>query len=390
MNRKKLLSILFAMVLFAMGGMFTFTQNAHAIDYVPKEMDTSFSDSLSDNSDENWYTLTTTMDGYFTISFAPSDTTTHGWNLAVYDENFNCIKSYNEIKLNFTSDRIMLPCNSTFYIKVEGRWKDNWAPVGISYTISTNQVYDASWELEANGTTSKATSLSSGEKKFATIWKNDDVDYFEFVTTQNGYTQFEFAVEEEDTSKSTHGWDISILNSNGEIIYSQSDITMGYVSRRFNFKKGTTLYVVVEGRWKDNWAPIDALYSITANENMNSAWELEPNNTTSKAITITSSKVGTIFTGSDVDFYKYKAKKNTRKKLKLSIVDDVVVNYGWNITIYKKSASDQNIVRQVKEITNDKTIKFKVKKGVKYYIKITPTWTDGWAPSDVAYKLKIS
>ena len=390
MKKKNLCSVLIAMIIIATGVILTPVQKVYAINYVQKEMDTSFSDSLAERDSENWYTLTTTKKGYFTMSFMPSDASTHGWDIYMYDSNFNTIKEYTGITLNLTSDRIMLPGNSTFYIKVTGHWKDNWAPVGVEYTISTKQVYDKTWELEANGTTSKANALTSGKKKYATIWKKDDVDYFKFKTTKNGYTQFHFTVEEEDTSKCSHGWTISILNSKGEIIYSQSDITMGYVSRRFNFKKGTTLYVAVEGKWKDGWAPVDALYSITAKEKKSSSWELEPNNTTSKATTITSSKVGTIFTGSDVDFYKYKPKKKTTKKLKISVVDDVVVNHGWNITIYKKNALDKNIVNQVKGITNDKTIKFKVQKGVTYYIKVTPTWTDGWSPNDVQYKIKIS
>lgn len=244
-------------------------------------MDSTFYDSLEQSTSENWYQLTTTKEGYFTITFNPSVTHNYGWDMYLYDDSFNKIKYYQGIKLNFVSDRIMFEKDTTFYLKIKGYYTSDWCPVGIDYSITTKQVNKSNCEKESNATTSKANKLSSGTPRYGTMWKDDDVDYYSFKVTKNGYTTFKFAFEDNTIVK--FGWNISFLDEQGNTIYTRENVINDYISRRFNFRKGTTVYIKISGRYSNNWCPIDVKYSITPIEKASSTWESEQNNTVKKA-----------------------------------------------------------------------------------------------------------
>lgn len=362
---------------------------AKAISYAAKDIDTVVTDSLKTEEAENWYKMKTTKDGYFTLKFDPFCENEYGWNIGIYDQNHNQIKDYSSVKGTFISERIMFPKGTIFYIKIEP-WipSERYCPIDVDYDIVVKQVSSSNWEKEENGTTTKANKLKSGKAMYGTLWKKDDVDYFSFKTTKNGYTRFKFAVEEEGDIK--NGWNIYFKDGNGNELYSVNGIETDYISRRFNFKKGTTIYVEVAPQ-TSFWSPVDIKYSIKPIETEKSTWEIERNDRESKATIITSGKLGTIYNVNDVDYYKYKAPATKTKKVKFTIEDDVAISNGWNVTIYKTSIDRNNIVASQNSITRDTTFKFKAKKGVIYYIVIKAYISYGGADiQDVLYKLKIS
>jgi hypothetical protein len=382
--RKGVSKLLFALLACVCAVCFLKT-DAQAATAVKKNIDTTFKDSLEETTSENWYELKTGKNSYFTLSFIPEETLDYGWDVSILDEEYNEVKSYGNITNNFTSARLTLGDNATFYIKVK-YYIPKWTKAGISYSIKTEQVKRSDWEKESNATTSKATKLTSGKKMNATLWKKDDVDYFKFKTTKTGYAQVNFCVEDEEPVE--YGWNFYILDSKGNVVYEEEDVKENYISRKLAYKKGTTFYVKVERRWSNDKI-VDVWYSVKVKEYSTSKYEVEPNDNTKKATTIKSgaSKTGTILNSSDVDCYKYTAAKDKKVSVKFSIEGDVAVSQGWDVTIYRKSVSDNNIVVSENKITNDKTLKFKAKKGYEYYIVVKPHYNDVY---NVCYKVKVS
>lgn len=355
---------------------------------VEKNVNESFTDSLTERTSENWYRIVCGKNSYITLFFNPNNSSiSSGWNISIYDESYTQIREYRSIEENFISDRFMFGNNATFYVKVtaSNTYSEKSANVGVPYTISTKEVLDTSYEQESNNSFSRSTTLTSGKIKYGTIWKDDDVDFYSFKTTQTGYTQFEFGSESNKIVE--EGWNISIFDSNGTLINEKKNVNGHFISHKLNVEKGTTLYVRIEAA--NGWYnPLDELYSIVAKETKTTEYETEPNNTVRKATKILKSKFGTILNGADKDYFKYKATKNKTMRLMFSIEDDDVSD-GWNVEIYKKSVSYQNRLVYVEDITNDTTLKFKAKKGVMYYFIVTPNDCDYNVPTGITYKLTV-
>lgn len=366
----------------------TSTMDVKAISYETKAIDTTFTDFLKEDGIDNWYKMKTTKEGYFTLTFDPAYERTWGWDMYIYDKDYNEIKHYWNIQRVFITDRLMFAKESLFFVKIQSHFDGSYAPVNAVYTITTKQVNDDVWEKEENGTTTKANVLKSGKALYGTLWKNDDMDYFSFKITKTGYTRFKFAVEEEGDIG--WGWNIYFKDSTGKDIYNVSDIKNDYVSRKFNFKKGTTVYVVVCAHSDSSYAPVDIKYSLKPIETEKKTWEIERNDTVTKATVLTSGKQGTIYCSEDVDFYRYKATATKNRKIKFTIEDDVRLSKGWNVTVYKSKIDHHNIVASQSNITDDTTLKFKAKKGVSYYMVVKAYVQYGYADvQDVLYKVKV-
>lgn len=301
---KRISKCIFMVLVFVIIG--TFSVKIEAATAVEKKINKSFSDSLAENNSENWYKLTTGKNTYMVFDFSTEEIVNHGWKLSIYNDSYELIRTYNNVIDNFISDRYMLGDDTTFYIKVEGSFKDSWSPKGVKYTISTKQTTDKLFEKESNNAIRKANVLSSGKAKYGTIWTEKDLDYYEFTTTKNGYTQIEFHSESDTIIN--HGWNITIVDSEGNTISKREGITDNYKSIKLNFKKGTTFYVLVEGQYKDSWSPIDRLYSVTAKEKKTTSYEAESNNTVKKATVLKKKKYGTTYVIKDIDYFKYTAR----------------------------------------------------------------------------------
>ncbi|MCQ2496602.1 MAG: hypothetical protein MJ131_08425 [Lachnospiraceae bacterium] len=383
--RKGIGSLLVTLLLMTVG---FFSVNVEAATAVKKEINSSFSDFLAEEKSENWYKLTTGENTYMVFSFSAEEIVNHGWNISIYNDEYELIRSYKGIKDNFISDRFMFDDYSTFYLKVEGQYKDNWCPCGVEYTMSTSETIDKLFEKESNNVMKKANTLTSGKEKYGTLWTEKDIDYYKFKTTKTGYTQIEFHSESGEVIN--HGWNLSIFDSTGKLIKKTEGIKENFKSLKLDFKKGTIFYVLVEGQYKDNWSPVDKLYSIMAKEVKTTSYEEESNNTVKKATLLQKKKYGTTYVKDDIDYYKYLAKATKKVTVKFTLEDDEIVNHGWSVNIYDGTVSEKYLVAHDNAVVNDVSFKFKAKKGHNYYIVVEPRYKDNWAPIDITYMVSAS
>lgn len=386
----KLIGVLFILcAVLAMPG-----KKAFAVISTPEQMGETFTGQLDSAGDEKWYQLKTTKDGYFEIEFGVNADSTEGinwgWNMEVYDASYNCIKCYKGITSNIISERLTMGKNSTFYILICANYNnESYAPVGVSYSLLAKETKKANWETEKNGSKSTADKIKANVKTYGTIWVRDDQDMYKYTVGKNGYMYFEFNVEEEDTRGVRWGWFMNVYDQNMNLLESRDSITVGSRSKYYSFKKGTVLYVKIGSHYSDDsYAPTDALYSIKPVEKASSAWEIEKNNTKKSATTLTSSKIGTIYVGDDVDYYAYKAKKTGKKKIKFTIEEDDTFNsgYGWHITIMDSSGKAVKTFDYVKQ---DLSTSIKVKKGKTYYVKIAAQYDRDGGILDYRYKIRV-
>lgn len=394
---KKIISKIFVLALFISFLCVGIPMVSEAANAVPKQMGETFTGALETKDSAHLYELKTTTNGYFEIHFmtdAPSDDINSGWKVSILDEDYNVIYYWADIQGSFTTYRITLGKNTKFYVKVESDSNsyDSWAPVGAAYSIRIDETAPSNWETEVNETKTRADVLKCNKKTYGTLWRSSDVDVYKYTVKSNGYMRFLFSMEENDTSGINSGWKITFYNKNMQEIYTAYEIERDYYSRYFNFKKGTVLYVRVEANSNsyNAWAPIDKLYSIKPIEKKTSSWELETNDTKSKATTLKTTKTGSLYTVNDTDYYSYKATKTKKTKIKFIInTDDTsTINDGWNIYVYD---SKGNVFCEKKYVKEDTALTFQAKKGKKYYIKMCASSTSyaSWAPVNVQYKLKV-
>ena len=367
----KLIGVLFILsAVLAMPG-----KKAFAVVSTPEQMGETFTGQLDSAGDEKWYQLKTTKDGYFEIELGVNADSTEGiklgWNMEVYDASYNCVKSYQRITNNTTSERLTMGKNATFYIKIcSNSNRDYDAPIGVSYSLLAKETKKTNWETEKNNSKNTADKINANVKTYGTIWVKDDQDMYKYTVGKNGYMYFDFNVEEEDTQGVRDGWFMEIYDQNMKLLESTGRITLGGRSKYYNFKKGTVLYVKigVNSTWEPD-VPINVLYSIKPVEKASSTWEIEKNNNKKSATKLTSSKIGTIYIKDDVDYYAYKAKKTGKKKIKFTIEEDdtFISGYGWHITIMESSGKAIKTFEFLKE---DVSASIKVKKGKTYYVKI--------------------
>lgn len=387
---KRIMSVCLTLALFVscFATMTPVTSQA-ASNVINAKMDTVVTGMLETSDDYQLYKFKTTKSGYINLTFSADGIDYHGygWAIDIYDEEYNYLYGYDYVKgveQQFISGKIEMGKNVTFYVKVSANASYS-APLDIEYKLCAKQTQKSNWEQGNNGTYLKAEKLTTKKKTYGTIWRASDVDFYKYKVKNTGYTQFLFTAEEASTSYDH--WEVYFYDKNLNCIYYEDNITqLCRYSNKFNFKKGTTIYIkVVGGGVYDT--PVDYTYSIKPIEKSTTAWETENNNNFKKATTLPAKgKKGTCLNSSDIDFYKYKAKSTGTKKLRFTMESDTNCGSGWNIEIYN---SKKECVARYTYIRQDKIIKYKMKKNATYYIKVYPYSSYG-ANGDDEYKLRIS
>ena len=74
--------------------------------------------------------------------------------------------------------------------------------------------------------------------------------------------------------------------------------------------------------------------------------------------------------------------------MKFSVEEDEDVGTGWSVYVYEKNINDQKLKKSFLDIKGDKPIKFKAKKGKKYYVVVKRA--QGLSTrTDIMYKLSV-
>lgn len=361
---------------------------------IPVAMNSTASGKLSSEKDMLFYKFTTGKNSFFNLFFysgGNANNVSLGWDVEIIDSHFNVLKKYESVKANFNTSRISLGQNTTFYVKVSASVNDAdayYAPVNVPFSIKAVETIDSSWEKELDNSLKSANNLSLNKVIKGTIWHEKDVDYYKYRFNKSGCVRFTFSAEE--TSNINYGWRISVYDK------SQKRISMfdyvndkGVISTRYNFKKGSVIYIKVEAA--DNhdyyYSPIDMLYSIKLQSVSTKGWERpEKNDSFANATVVTTSKSGTLYTNDDVDFYKFTTTKKARTIRFTTSGNSDKLGGGYNIRIYDSKK------KEIKKCYRSGIMSYyyyKFKPGKTYYIRIYGGNYNG-TPVDEKYTVKLS
>ena len=162
---------------------------------------------------------------------------------------------------------------------------------------------------DAGGTRGDAKEIALGQTYSETTNTYDDEDYFKFTTTGHGYFQVELAHNAADVNNVKDGWNIQILNAEGEVLTSDSGIGGNWTSVVLPYAEADrNFYIRVYPQNKSTtWAPINCVYDLKVNQTETDAWEAEPNEINAAATVIEMGKTynGITVNSGDEDYFKF-------------------------------------------------------------------------------------
>ncbi len=354
--------------------------------------------TLYNSTDVDWFRVDTPANGTIQIDFSSDvsndvDAIEYGWNVVIYDKDFNALKYYTGITGNYTSQ--VLPFDKgTFYIKVYAK-NDYYAyaPTDCIYHLNLKCTPSSVWESEQNHTKDSADVMLPNQTYSGLLHYSGDVDMYRVTTTQNGYFKVVFDVDSSVNNEAIDwGWDMTVMDKDLNVIKTFSKITQDTTTPIFPYAKGTYyIKVCANYDYSDSYAPTDCIYNLMVKQTKSSTWESEGNDTLAKADSISlGKKYSGIFTHcKDVDWYKVSVSAQGTLQIKLNKGSNVTaddVNWGWDVIIYRGSTSNE--VAKLTGIKSSSKVNVDVKKG-KYYILVKPNYnySDSYAPTQCTYNL---
>ena len=316
--------------------------------------------------DIDYYKFTFIRDSILKLDFHGNDSPMPDkYNLNVYDESLSKIDEYTGAH-QYTTHGYSYKSGTVLYITVSGDNSFYNYSADESYTLTPTLSGTGNWETESNDTIDTATVLS--KKTYGTLSSSADLDYYKYTAPGKGYVQFNFANEDKVTG--VDGWNINVYDSNRKVNHGDEGFTTSdKCVFRTVVKKGTVIYLEVSNR--GSGAVFDT-YSITPVFKSIKYAETESNNSFSKADTLTIGKSYSAIrqSESDVDYFKFKAKKSKKYKVTLSYTrTDNPSGAEDLLTVYspkkkKLSAIDLGVGSKTSLTIN-------AKKGKTYYISVS-------------------
>lgn len=355
------------------------------------ELGKTYSETTSSRDDEDFFKFTATEHGYFQVNLnqnaADASWVGSGWQVKVLDQQGNEIISDSYVKNSWTS--VAIPYaepGRVLYVQVMPQ-DSNVAPVGCIYDLTVKQIASSDWELEPNGTRADANAIEADKAYHGITLNSNDVDVFRLKTSVNGYFQVQFGQNAADGNYTSNGWEINVLDEQGEVITAGQYITKNWASMILPYAQaGRTFYIQVMPQ-NSNTPPFQCMYDLTVKQTSAADWESEPNGTMKTATAIKSGKTynGNTDTSSDEDFYKLNVPASGKVRVLFSSHNSNPsdsVGRGWDILVYDKKSNE---VARTQEIETAGSVAFDVKKGT-YYIKIEPSsvWS---APEGCRYAI---
>ena len=379
---KKALSLMLCLLMVM--GLYPVNTYADTTKKVPYILETNVArtDKVQSKENVNWYTYTMPEDGTVSFKFTPDmvqlSSTGGSWNVKVYDVNLEKLEEYSYSNKVITTKNYNFVKGSVFYISVDVAGYLKAEAVGIDYSIVANYQPLNNWEIEDLTDPTKAVTLIDQNATHGSMYSSDDEDVFQYTIPANGPTKFVFNIPDYYEKAIGYGWEITIYDADNIKICSEK-VKTNYTSQILNFKKGTTLRVNVKS-YASSSAPVGVEYTLTPQTTASNGWEVEGNNSFSKATKITSKMKGTLYYNEDNDYYVYKA---TGSKCQVKLISndspDKIRN-GWRVRVYDKN---RNRIKDFYTYSTS-TVTFKTKKKQKYYIVVTQGYS---SPVDAVYTL---
>lgn len=353
--------------------------------------------ALSTYDAQNWYKFTVTESGYFQLYLgANADTDTDeigwGWKVSIYTESDLSDEVYSfTTKASDTTPKFPLG-KRTYYVKVEANYAvGSYAPTGCKYDIRADFTAASNWEAEENDSNLTAQSISLNTLYRGTLYTTNDVDYYQFKLTKDGYFKLSFDVSEADIENVNDGWTVSVYQKGSTDAIRTYKLKASETEPVLPYKAGT-YYVSVKATYAaSGTSPVNEVYGLKVIFKESTTWEKEGNDTssTATALKLNTAYKGITTTSTDVDWYSFKLSAKSVVKLSFSKDENndiESIQNGWNVGIYNKA--DNKCVVSKEGITSGSNLSATLAKGT-YYVKVTPNYYYA-APTDCIYNLKVS
>lgn len=360
-------------------------------------VNTKYYDKISTKDEVDSYKFKLSKAGHIRIDFGKEyeSDTSKGWDVKIYDKNFDVIKSDSFYCGNSKTDKSSeLGLNAgTYYIKVSARDNYYYYWTDIKYNLTVNFVESSTWEKEANNTYDTANSIGVNTMYYGSIsdGSSTDYDYYKFSLANAGHIRLDFGKEYD--SNSDHGWDVFLYDTDREKLCgwtfvcgnSKTDSTCEYGLEKGNY------YIFIRPRDDYYYYKTNVTYNFKINYTASNVWEREPNNdlSTPNKIAVNTIYYGTI-SGND-DCYKFELSRDGKVSIDFGKEYDEDTRKGWEITLYntdrEKISSGTINCGDTKVAT---VIETNLSSGT-YYLKITSlfnTWHN--CNSEVTYNIKVT
>jgi len=272
-------------------------------------------DTTGSKDSTDWYKFTITSAGYVTIDFEHTlvESSSTYWRLYIYDsDGVNYLIPgdygyYSAVGNQNTKTAGVGLEPGTYYIKVY-----RYNSLNSAYKLKVNYTKTSEWEIEGNNTVATATTVNVNKTYKGSIWHTDDVDYYKFTTTENGYIKIDF--EHELFDSTSDYWRIRLYDSTGVNLvaggtsnYDYFGVT-GINSRtpsNIGLPAGT--YYIKIANYEYSQLGHDNNYSLKINFTKADNWETEYNSSWENADEIKVNQVyyGSISYSDDEDWYKF-------------------------------------------------------------------------------------
>lgn len=329
--------------------------------------DQPYLDSIDTYTGTNYYEFTMPQDGKVTFIMSvilnQDEDSNADFSISIKDSKNNELENESLFSMGYTSRAYNFKKGEKLSVQVKNiLWAKN-----VKYTLTAKMESLTDWELEdAKGT---PTILANKKLVNGILHWNKDIDLFQYIIPNNGPTTFTFDVPDRSVNPDSWGWNILFLDNKKGEIYKETGVKGELVSRTFNFKKGTVLYVKIESTYSsDSFSAAGIPYTLTAKTIAGKDWEIEKNDSFATATRVASKKVkASLYQDEDMDYFVYKAVgAKTQIKLTSGVTADTVSNE-WRVRVFNKNK------KLIKDYTTKaggaKTIK--TKKGQKYYIVVS-------------------
>ncbi len=270
--------------------------------------------NISDKNDKDYYKFELPADGYISLTFSHGYADSSGgyWGSYIFDSDGNNVvipdtdKAYQwyfgNIKDDSTGIRIGLPKGS-YYVKITP--SAYWSSVDYFFTV--NYTESSAYETEFNDTVKTADDISVNTEIGGNINYSDDVDYYKFDISEDGYISLTFSHGYADSSVGY--WESYIFDSDGNSVIPDryyewyfGNIKDDSTGIRIGLPKGSYYVKITPSA---HWSSVD--YSFTVNYTESSAYEREGNDTIKQAndVAVNTKTGGGIMTKDDADWYRF-------------------------------------------------------------------------------------
>ncbi|MCI8298983.1 MAG: hypothetical protein HFI69_01315 [Lachnospiraceae bacterium] len=266
--------------------------------------------------------------------------------------------------------------------------------VALAYFLPGQGTLAHAEEDDAGGTRAEAKVIELNTTYSEMINSGEDEDFFQFTTTVHGYFQVNFLHNTADSNDVGQGWNVNVLDGEGNVITSAAGIEKNWTSIVIPYAEpGKTFYVQVLAYNQYGYYPLNCVYDLTVNQTASQEWESEPNETIADADVICTDKVyhGITVNSSDEDYFKFTTTVRGYFQVNFShnAADSNEVHQGWNVNVLDGKGT---VITSAKGIEKNWTsiILPYAEPGKTFYVQVLAYNQYGYYPLNCMYDLKVT